>query len=238
MRSAHIVGAFSAELQALSRRIAAMGGQAERMVENAMAALISADAELARNVVAADAALDRAQREVDEAAVSLIARRQPIAGDLREIIAAIRIASDLERVGDLAKNVAKRVDAIGGDPSPELGGSLGALGEGALLQLKDVLDAYAARTVAPLSAMRNRDREIDRAFTALFGALLARMMNEPSTITASTHLLFCIKNFERIGDHATNIAETVFQMVTGHEMPPERPKDDLSHALAAGEAGF
>lgn len=234
---AHIVGTYEAELQALSRRVAAMGGQAERMVEDATAALVRGDRALAIRIVAEDEALDEAQRTLDEAAVALIARRQPIAEDLREVIAALRIAAELERVGDLAKNVAKRIGATEmGEPPAELERGLAALGEAAWLQLRDVLDAFAMRAVAPLGNMRDRDREIDRAFTALYAELVAGMMQDPKTITASTHLLFCIKNFERIGDHATNIAETVFEMVTGRPMPPERPRDDRAHLLRAEQA--
>lgn len=233
MRSQHIVGAFDAELQGLSRRIAAMGGMAERMVEEAATALRRGDLSLADHVIASDERLDAAQRELDETVVSLLARRQPLAGDLREIVAALRIGADLERVGDLAKNVAKRLGAVDAGERPrELQSGLDALAEAAQSQLKDVLDAYATRTADRLAPMRDRDREIDTVFTSLFGSLLDAMMNEPRTITASTHLLFCIKNFERIGDHATNIAETVFQMVTGHEMPADRPKADRTHSLS------
>ncbi|PZO79140.1 MAG: phosphate transport system regulatory protein PhoU [Mesorhizobium amorphae] len=236
MRSSHIVGAFDAELQGLSRRIAAMGGLAERMVEEAAHALASGEAPLARKVVESDEALDLAQRELDDAAVTMLARRQPVSSDLHEIIAAIRIASELERVGDLAKNIAKRVGALGsGDLPPGFAHGLRALAEAALFQLKDVLDAYAARATDALHAMRERDREIDRVFTSLFGDLLAWMSTDPHSVEDATHLLFCIKNLERIGDHATNIAETVFHMMTGEAMPPERPKDDRSHGMLAAE---
>ncbi|HEV7252862.1 MAG TPA: phosphate signaling complex protein PhoU [Mesorhizobium sp.] len=230
MPSPHIVGSYDAELQSLARRIAAMGGHAERMAVEAVRALVGGDRRLAHKVVRDDEVLDEAERAIGEAAVLTIARRQPIAEDLREIVAAIRIAADLERIGDLAKNIAKRVDVIAGvEQPPQLLRGIEALAEGAFGQLKEVLDAYAARSVNRLAASRERDREIDTMFTSLFQALLAQMAADPQFVTASTHLLFCVKNIERIGDHATNIAETVHLMVTGVPMPIERSKADRSH---------
>ncbi|MEQ1951801.1 phosphate signaling complex protein PhoU [Mesorhizobium sp. CN2-181] len=229
MPSHHIVSAYDDELKYLTRKIAAMGGHAERMVDQAVSALIHADLALARKVIADDTVLDETQREIDDRTISMIARRQPLAGDLREIIGAIRISADLERVGDLGKNVAKRAVAVGDglDPASPFRG-LQALVDLALTQLKDVLDVYASRSVERLAAMRDRDDQIDAMYTSLFRELLTYMMEDPRNITPCTHLLFCAKNIERIGDHATNIAEAIYYIVTGEQMPPNRPKEDKS----------
>ncbi|MBX3578585.1 MAG: phosphate signaling complex protein PhoU [Rhizobiaceae bacterium] len=228
----HIVRAYDEELKYITGRIAGMGGQAERMVDNAVAALVRSDLRLAQSVIQEDVLLDAGQREIDERAIVLIARRQPMADDLREIIGAIRIAADLERVGDLGKSIAKRVaPVIEGRQPPSLFRGLQALSELALTQLKDVLDVYASRAVDRLGLMRDRDGEIDAMYTSLFRELLTYMMEDPRNITACTHLLFCAKNIERIGDHATNIAETVYHIVTGAQMPAERPKTDKTHTL-------
>ena len=227
----HIVRSFDEDLKYLSGRIAAMGGLAERMVEEAVSALVHADEMLARKVVADDLLLDIAEREIDEKAIGIIARRQPLAGDLREIIGAIRISADLERVGDLAKNNAKRVVAITAAQQPvRVVRGLEALAELALSQLKDVLDVYATRAVATLASVRERDAEIDAVYTSLFRELLASMMEDARNITPCTHLLFCAKNLERIGDHATNVAETIYYAVTAEQLP-ERSRQDKSHSV-------
>ncbi len=232
MNTQHIVRAYDEDLATLGNRIASMGGQAERMVEQSVAALINSDIPLARKVIADDRVLDESQRWIDERAVVLIAKRQPLAVDLREIIGAIRIASDLERVGDLGKNIAKRVIAVSEAPQPvRLYRGLDALSTLALIQLKQVLDVYASRSVETIGFVRDRDEEIDAMYTSLFRELLTYMMEDPRNISSCTHLLFCAKNIERIGDHATNIAETVFYVVTGEQMPPERPKVDRSHEM-------
>jgi phosphate transport system protein len=202
------------------------------MVEEAVAALVNSDEALAQAVIRNDRVLDEAEREIDDKAVLIIARRQPMAIDLREIIGAIRISADLERVGDLGKNIAKRVAAAGQTRQPaRLFRGIEALAELALTQLKDVLDAYGSRTIDRIGAVRDRDEEIDAKYTSLFRELLTYMMEDPRNITACTHLLFCAKNIERIGDHATNVAETVHYIVTGSQLPAERPKEDESHKV-------
>jgi len=232
MQSQHIVSSYDADLKFLANRIAAMGGHAERMVEQAVHALVSSDLELARKVVADDVYLDEGQREVDEKAIVFIDKRQSMADDLREIIGAIRISGDLERVGDLGKNIAKRVVAVTETQQPlRLFRGLEALAELALTQLKEVLDTYASRSTDRIGFVRDRDDQIDAMYTSLFRELLTYMMEDPRNITACTHLLFCAKNIERIGDHATNIAETVYYIVTGRQMPVERPKEDKSHRV-------
>jgi phosphate transport system protein len=209
-----------------------MGGHAERMVDQAVTSLVNSDLALAQQVMRDDAVLDAAQREIDEKAIVIIAKRQPVAADLREIIGAIRIASDLERVGDLGKSIAKRVVAVTEVRQPvSLFRGLRSLSELALTQLKDVLDVYASRTVESIASVRDRDGEIDAMYTSLFRELLTYMMEDPRNITPCTHLLFCAKNIERIGDHATNIVETVYYVATGEQMPIDRPKEDKSHRV-------
>jgi phosphate transport system protein len=234
MQSVHIISAYDEELKYLSKRIAAMGGHAERMVEQAIQALVNADAGLAQKVIRDDIVLDEGQREIDDKAIVIIARRQPMATDLREIVGAIRISADLERVGDLGKNVAKRVvGGIDGRQPTSLYRGLEALAELALTQLKEVLDVYASRSVDRIGFVRDRDDQIDAMYTSLFRELLTYMMEDPRNITSCTHLLFCAKNIERIGDHATNIAETIFYMTTGAQPEGDRPKDDSANTVGA-----
>ncbi|MGX7876668.1 phosphate signaling complex protein PhoU [Mesorhizobium sp. ORM6] len=233
MQSVHIMSAYDEELKYLSKRIAAMGGHAERMVEQAVAALVNADPGLAQKVIRDDAVLDDGQREIDDKAIIIIAKRQPMATDLREIVGAIRISADLERVGDLGKNVAKRVVAVTDGRQPtSLFRGLEALANLALTQLKEVLDVYASRSVDKIGFVRDRDDQIDAMYTSLFRELLTYMMEDPRNITPCTHLLFCAKNIERIGDHATNIAETIYYIVTGDQMPAERPKGDKTDKIS------
>ena len=221
----HIVRSYDKELEALERRIAEMGGIAEKMVIEAMDALASGDAALAHQVVNTDPRLDALQREIEEAAVLTIARRQPMAIDLREIIGAIRVAGDLERVGDLAKNISKRSIKIGAEARvPRAIVGLKHMNEVATELMKDVLDAYAQRDVERAHAVWERDAELDALEDSVFRDLLTHMMEDPRNISYCAHLLFCSKNIERIGDHATNIAETVFYLVTGETLPAERPK--------------
>ncbi len=223
--SDHIVRAYDRELDLLGRRIAEMGGIAEKMLADAMDALANLDPELARTVVAADTRLDALQRQVEDDSILTIARRQPMAVDLRECVAAFRIAGDLERVGDLAKSIAKRAVKIAAEARlPRAIVGIRSMHEFAALQLKDVLDAYAQRDVQRARAVWTRDVELDALEDSVFRDLLTFMMEDPRNITFCTHLLFCSKNIERIGDHTTNIAETVIYLVTGEPVPLERPK--------------
>ena len=183
------------------------------------------DIELAHRVVATDPRLDALQREIEENAILTIARRQPLAIDLRECIAAIRISGDLERVGDLAKNIAKRTVKIVSEARvPRAIVGLKSMDEIAAMQLKDVLDAYALRDVERARAVWQNDTDLDALEDSVFRDLLTFMMEDPRNISFCTHLLFCSKNIERIGDHTTNIAETIVYLVTGEAMPTERPK--------------
>jgi phosphate transport system protein len=218
MASQHIVTSFEDDLQGLSRSIAEMGGRAEDIVERSITALLKSDAELAHQVIGADKRVDQMHRQIEETAVLVIARRQPLAQDLRETIAAIRIASDLERIGDLGKNIAKRALAIQKETfSQTVRVGVEHLAELGLRQVKKVLDAYATRDVEKAREVCAQDQEIDAVYTSLFRELLTYMMEDPRNITMCTHLLFCAKNIERIGDHATNIAETVFYLITGEQ---------------------
>ncbi|MEM6460540.1 MAG: phosphate signaling complex protein PhoU [Pseudomonadota bacterium] len=234
--AAHTVSSYDEELEFLTRRIAEMGGLAERMVEQSVAALVQGDEALSQKVISDDVVLDDAERQVDEKAVLVIAKRQPMASDLRVIIGSIRIAADLERIGDMAKNIAKRVIAVQGTAQPKkLVRGLEHLSELALTQLKEVLDAYSTRSAELANTVRDRDEEIDAIYTSLFRELLTYMMEDPRNIAACTHLLFCAKNIERIGDHTTNIAETVYYITTGSQLVAERPKDDETAVMALQE---
>jgi phosphate transport system protein len=220
----HTVRAYDKDLDLLERRIAEMGGIAEKMVIDAVDALAAGDAALAHQVVTTDARLDLLQREIEEQAILTIARRQPVAIDLREIIGAIRVAGDLERVGDLAKNIAKRSVKIGPEPRvPRAIVGIKHMNDFATELLKDVLDAYAQRDVERARDVWERDVDLDALEDSVFRDLLTHMMEDPRNITFCAHLLFCSKNIERIGDHATNIAETVVYLVTGSNLPTERP---------------
>jgi phosphate transport system protein len=225
----HIVSSFDTDLKEIGRRVVEMGGQSERLVADSVQALVKRDAELAQKVIVLDGPVDLLQREIEEKAVLTIARRQPLASDLREIVAAMRIANDLERIGDLAKNTAKRVLALTGEFHPQkLVRGVEHMSGIVLEQLKMVLDSYASRDEAKALEVWQRDGEVDVLYTSLFRELLTYMMEDPRNISLCTHLLFCAKNIERIGDHATNIAETVHYLVTGQLLTEERPKQDTT----------
>jgi phosphate transport system protein len=231
--SSHIVKAFDSELGGFRHKIAEMGGIAEKMVSDAVDALQKRDAELASRVRATDQRLDIIQRDVEDGAVLTLTRRQPMANDLREVIATIRIAADLERVGDLAKNIAKRVLVLeSGLQLPRAVNGLVHLSKLALTQLNMVLDAYANRSADQAIAVWKADGDIDALHTSIFRELLTYMMEDPRNITFCTHLLFSAKNLERIGDHATNIAETVHFLVTGQTLPVDRPKGNKDDGLS------
>ena len=225
----HISSAYDAELQDLRRNVSEMGGVAEKMLTEATDALVRRDTPLAQAVIGADARLDVLQRETEEQAILTLVRRQPMAIDLRETVAAIRTSGDLERIGDLAKNIAKRVMAVSGQFQPQkIVVGVQHMSDLALGQLKDVLDAYAQKDNRAALDVWQRDGAIDALYTSLFRELLTYMMEDPRNITFCTHLLFAAKNIERIGDHTTNIAETVHYLVTGENLAGERPKNDRS----------
>jgi phosphate transport system protein len=225
----HIAKAFDTDLEDLNRMVAEMGGLAEREIAEAVQSLTRRDTALARKMIATDAQVDVLQREIEERAVLTIARRQPMAVDLREIVSALRISGEIERIGDLAKNIGKRVLDLNGEyPSLKLIRGVEHMGSLVLDQLKRVLDAYAARDVDGAMEVWRRDEEIDAMCVSLFRELLTYMMEDPRSITFCIHLLFSAKNIERMGDHATNIAETVHYMITGQPIALERPKADTT----------
>jgi phosphate transport system protein len=229
MMMEHTIKAFDADLQDLARMIAEMGGLAERQIGDALDALNRHDAVLARGIVAADARIDALQREIEEKAILTIARRQPMAVDLRDIVSALRVSNDLERIGDLAKNIAKRVEVVENELKlQKVMRGVEHMTELVLTQIKDVLDAFARRDVGKAVQVWRGDEEVDAVNNSLFRELLTYMMEDPRNISVCIHLLFCAKNIERMGDHATNIAETIYYMVEGHALTDERPKGDTT----------
>ena len=235
----HTAKAFDVDLQEITRLVAEMGGLVEKQIEDSIDALAKRDIERAKLVVAADAAVDSLQREIEEKTVLTIARRQPMAVDLREIVGALRLTNDLERIGDLAKNIAKRVEALEGDfRPPKLIRGVEHMAAMVLEQIKLALDSYAGHEMEKALTVWKSDEEIDAICTSLFRELLTYMLEDPRNITFCIHLMFCAKNIERMGDHATNIAESVYYMIEGRPIVEQRPKGDttsLPAALASNE---
>ncbi|WP_394887429.1 phosphate signaling complex protein PhoU [Mesorhizobium sp. AaZ16] len=231
----HTVASFDEELGHVDRLIRDMGDLAGAMVGASIRALLSSDNALAQRVISDDAIMDARQRELDDRAITLIAKRQPMAQDLRAVLGAIRMAGDLERIGDLAKNIAKRVSAVGQSATPrDLSHSIDAMAQMVLAQVHGVVDKYVAREPEALQTLRADDEKIDVKYTSVFRELLTYMMEDPRNITACTHLLFCAKNLERIGDHVTNIAENAYFVMTGSQLPPNRPKlDETTQTVSA-----
>lgn len=224
----HIVKSFTEQLEALAKNIAQMGGLTEAQLANAIEAIARRDTKLAETAVASDQRVDRLQQAIEDQALKILALRQPMAVDLRNTLAAIKIANELERIGDLAKNIGKRAMVLNREPPIKLAQSLGRMGRQALRQLKGVLDAYSDRDAEAAKTVWRSDEEIDELYNSLFRELLTYMMEDPRIIGLCTHLLFVAKNIERAGDHATNIAETVHYMVTGNYLSPDRPKADFT----------
>ena len=225
----HTARAFDTDLGQLAGKVKEMGYLDAKQVMEAVKALTERDVALAERVIAADDAVDALQRDIEERAIVTIARRQPMAIDLREIVGTLRIANDLERIGDLAENVAKRVVLVAADfRLNEVILQLRRMTELVLAQLANVLQSYERRDVAQALEVWRKDQEVDALNNSLFRELLTYMMEDPRNITFCTHLLFCAKNIERMGDHATNIAETVYYIVEGHCLTEERPKADIT----------
>jgi phosphate transport system protein len=223
----HIVKSYEDELNTLTAECTRMGGLTEAQVADAISAVVRRNQEMATSVVSRDDKLDVAELEIERKAIRLIALRQPMANDLRRTVAAMKIANNLERCGDLAKNIAKRtLVIIESDPMTPLTRSLERLGKLVLTRLKSVLDAYSRSDLEGALAVWSQDDEVDEHYNSLFRELLTYMMGDPRTITACAHMLFVAKNLERIGDHATNIAEIVQYEITGEEMITARPKTD------------
>jgi phosphate transport system protein len=237
MMSEHTTKAFDVDLQELNKCVAQMGGLTEKGIADSVDALVRLDTALAAHVILVDRSIDMLQREIEDKAILTIARRQPMAVDLREIVSALRVANDLERIGDLAKNIAKRVTELSSEFRPaKLIRGVEHMAGLVLGQVKQVLDAYAGRDLASALDVWRRDEEVDAMCTSLFRELLTYMMEDPRNITFCIHLMFCAKNIERMGDHATNIAETVHYMIEGRTITDERPKGDTTKLAAAGAA--
>ena len=225
--SDHIVRSFDEELGQITAEVARMGGLAEAQILEALDCVLRRDVRLAEQVRERDAQLDAMDVDIERKAVRLIALRQPLANDLRHAVAAMKIASNLERCGDLAKNIAKRSLVLAGsEPATPLTRSIDRLGRLVAARLKDVLDAYTSSDVERAVAVWSRDDEIDSHYDSLFRELLTYMMGDAKMITPGAHLLFIAKNLERIGDHATNIAEIIHYELTGEDIGTQRPKMD------------
>jgi phosphate transport system protein len=222
----HTVKSYDEELKKLQQDIASMGSLAEGELQNAMQALIRRNADLGSQVVLDDARVDELEQLAGAQVVRLLALRQPMASDLREIVAALKISSDLERIGDYSANIGKRVVALSQVPPFRLPATLPRMGWLAQQNIRDTLAAYAERDTDKAYRAWQADEELDETYSSLFRELLTHMMEDPRNIGACTHLLFIAKNIERIGDHATNIAETVYFMVVGEPLRSARPKGD------------
>jgi phosphate transport system protein len=228
----HTTKAFDVDLQELKRMIAEMGGRVEWQLHGAINALIQHDCDKGQSVVLADATLDALQQDIEQKAIATIATRQPMAVDLREVIGMLRIANDLERIGDLAKNIAKRVPALkSGDLPRQARHGLTHIMGLAIGLLAEALDSIASGDSEKAASVWSRDEEIDLMYTSLFRELLTYMMEDSGTVTSGIHLLFCAKNIERVGDHVTNIAESVYYMVEGHTFTDERRKADTTSMI-------
>lgn len=228
MTTSHTVAAFDAELTALRRTIDSMAELVERQVGDALEALAARDSARAAAIVKEDAAIDRLEAEVEAMVVRMLALRQPMAKDLREIVSALKIASNLERMGDFAGSVAKRAITLSGLPVAPPLSSLSWMGQTVLGMIHDMRRAYAEQDASLATAVRDRDGEVDAAYTSLFREVLTYMMETPQQISGCTHLLFAAKSVERIGDHATNVAENICFLVKGRLPSEERHKEDLS----------
>lgn len=231
----HIVTAYDQEIASIKTLLAQMGGMAEDQLNNAIAALAKRDLVLADLVIARDEKLDLMEREIEEKATLTIAKRQPMALDLREIMVAIRVAADIERIGDLAKNTAKRTHAISEALPRKLATGLSRMGSMAQAQLKNVLDAYGLKDAEKALGVWRSDEELDALYNSIFRELLTYMMEDPRNISMCTHLLFGAKNLERIGDHTTNIAENIYYLINGKTIAEDRPKKDITSMMTGME---
>jgi len=222
----HTVKSFDEELNRLSQMVAQMGGLAEAQLHSAIETLVARDAEQAGRVVQGDSKIDQLERQISTHTIRMLALRQPMAQDLREIVAALKISSDIERIGDYAANVAKRAIALTQSPPMRPVGGIARMGRLVQQIIKDVLDAYGAKNADKAIAAWKRDQDVDDMYNSLFREMLTYMMEDPRNIGPSTHLMFIAKNIERIGDHATNIAEIVHFLVRGEDIAESRPKSD------------
>lgn len=220
----HIVSAFDDELMAIHAKIAEMGGLAEDLLANALEAIETRNPDLAEEVIARDKRLDRLEFEVEELTVKMMALRQPMAQDLRFLVAALKMSTVLERIGDLSKNIARRSKSLANARSSGMTASIVRMGQQTAEQLTEVLDAFTSRDTALAVAVWRRDVEIDEFYNSLFRELVTYMMEDPRMIGLGSQLLFIAKNLERIGDHTTHIAELIYYIVEGTPLGDDRPK--------------
>lgn len=237
MNHPHIVKAFDNELKKLATGVAAMGDFAIAQFSDAIEALLSHDIVLAQRVIEQDRQLDALRRDLSAVIATVIARRQPMAADLEEVLADFRIVEDLERVGDLAKNIAKRATAVVNEHFPDdLVQALKVLAEMASAQLDQALNSYLERNADLALVIRDQDEQVDMLHSRVFRTIVDRMTQDNGQVLGLVHLLFCAKNIERIGDHATHIAEAAYLTATGHRPSSERPRGDLSSTMTAADS--
>jgi len=230
--SVHTLRRLDVNLSELSNELAQMGGLAEQQLANAIEAIERRDIELAQTTIGNDLQIDDLERQIESLAVRTLGLKQPSERDLRSVIAALKISTDLERIGDLSKNIAKRALVLCRKSPLPVTKSLTRMGRQSLVQVKEVLDAYSARDAQIALLVGKRDQELDELYNSLFRELLTYMMEDQRIIGLATHMLFVAKNLERIGDHATNIAEIVFYLVNGKHIENERPKGDVTSLTA------
>ncbi|MCZ8151888.1 MAG: phosphate signaling complex protein PhoU [Rhodobacteraceae bacterium] len=236
MKEPHIHGAFDRDLEAVQAHVLRMGGLVEQALLDAAEALEKRDEALAQKVRTGDAAIDALEQQIQSECARLLALRAPTAGDLRMVLSVMRIAAALERAGDYAKNLAKRALVLSNmAPLEGTSASIQRMARTVVLRLKEALDAYIAQDVAVAADIRDRDREVDQMYNSLFRELLTHMMEDPRNISAAMHLHFIAKNIERVGDHATAIAEQVIYLATGAVPGEERPKADIVPDVSAAE---
>jgi phosphate transport system protein len=230
--ASHIVKSYEEELRSLEATILRMGGLAEGQLTAAIEAFAKRDAELAQRTAAADKLIDQIDHDIAEQTTRLLALRQPMASDLRQVIGALKLAGEIERIGDYAKNIAKHSLVVNRLPAPRSTTLIQRMGVLVQEMIKDVLDAYSGKDPARAIAVWKRDGDVDELYNTQFRAILTYMLEDSRTITACTHLLFIAKNIERIGDHATNMAETIHFVLTGKRLDEERPRGEDASTIA------
>ncbi len=229
----HTIKAFDVDLRELIGMVEEMGARVLKQIADSLDALANRDTDLGQRAITVDPEINSLQHAIEEKAVLTIARRQPMAVDLREIIGAVRISNDLERVGDLAKNIGKRIMPLAADVHPDnLMLGVERMGELVLGRMREVLDSYGRRDLELALTVWNGDEEVDSMCTSVFRELLTYMMEDARNITYCIHLMFCAKNIERMGDHATNIAETVYYIIEGRPLTEQRPRGDTTSFAA------
>ncbi|MEM7239712.1 MAG: phosphate signaling complex protein PhoU [Pseudomonadota bacterium] len=222
----HIVTSFDDELKEISARISEMGGLAEEQLGRALEAVSKRDSQMASEVIVNDLRIDAMEVKLEEMTIQTLALRQPMASDLREIVAALKIASALERIGDLGKNIAKRARYLNESQPLKISSSIVRMGKQTQTLVAEVLDAYTAKDTDLAVSVWNRDIEIDEMYNSIFRELITYMMEDSRTIGLCSQLLFVAKNLERIGDHATFIAEMIYFVAEGQPLGDDRPKGD------------